>query len=215
MNMLVGRTGGRHTECACYNQGRRHTECACYNQVRRHTECACYKEAKDCCDAIQATVLALAYDFCHNVGGSANSDHVVPVSPRGLQQMNDEEYLAQITIPVPCPQEWRRMPGDNRTRHCDLCGKSVYNLAAMTSDEVVALIKKNDGEFCGRGTRRPDVSPPTSDRSPKRSQRLNPWQLKISSVMGLIAALAHRARVFAFRNGALSDTRRGADQRYL
>ncbi len=105
--------------------------------------------------------------------------------------MNNEEYLAQVTIPVPCPQEWRRMRGDGRTRHCDLCGKNVHNLAAMTADEVVALIKKSDGpEICGLVTRRPDGALLTSDRQPRLSRLSNPWQFKIGGLMAFIACLA-------------------------
>jgi hypothetical protein len=104
--------------------------------------------------------------------------------------MNNHEYLAQITIPVPCPQEWRRMRGDKRSRHCDLCGKNVHNLAAMTSDEVVALIKKNDGELCGLVTRRPDGTLLTSDHPARLSRTSNRWQFKISSMMTMIACMA-------------------------
>ena len=62
---------------------------------------------------------------------SADSDHVVPGLPRACK-MTDHELLEQIDIPVACPQDWWRMRGDERTRHCKLCGKNVHNLAAMT-----------------------------------------------------------------------------------
>ncbi len=104
--------------------------------------------------------------------------------------MDNDEYLAQITIPVPCPQEWRRMRGDRRTRHCDLCGKNVHNLAAMTADEVVTLVKKNDGELCGLVTRRTDGTLLTAGHRPGLSRFSTPWQFKISSLMKLIACLA-------------------------
>jgi hypothetical protein len=104
--------------------------------------------------------------------------------------MNNEEYLAQISIPVPCPQYLGRMRSDERTRHCALCGKNVHNLAMMSSDEVVALIKQSDGELCGLITRRSDGTLVTSDRRSKQSRISNPWQFKIGGLMPLIACLA-------------------------
>jgi hypothetical protein len=137
------------------------------------------------------TSLAITYDFCHNTPWQRKLGSHRSCFPEGpAKKMNNEEYLAQITIPVPCPQEWRRMRGDRRTRHCDLCGKNVHNLAAMTADEVVELIKKNDGELCGLVTRQSDGTLLTSDRRPRLSRLSSPWQFKIRDMMTLIACVA-------------------------
>ena len=101
--------------------------------------------------------------------------------------MNDQQYLEQITIPVPCPQEWRHMRGDERTRHCKTCGKNVHSFAAMTGEEVVALVKRNDGELCGLVTRRADGTLVTANRSRRRSRRWTPFQFNITSLMSVIA----------------------------
>jgi hypothetical protein len=45
--------------------------------------------------------------------------------------MND--ILKQITIPSPCHANWDSMTGDDRTRFCQECGKSVVNLAAVST----------------------------------------------------------------------------------
>jgi hypothetical protein len=104
--------------------------------------------------------------------------------------MNNQEFLSRITIPAPCPEDWRRMRGNKRTRHCDLCGKKVHNLRAMTSEEVVALVKASDGELCGLVTRGEDGALVTADYGRRPFRQLNPWQFKISDLMALVAATA-------------------------
>jgi hypothetical protein len=101
--------------------------------------------------------------------------------------MNNQEYLDQITIPVPCPQDWRQMLGNKRTRFCDLCGKKVHDLRAMTSEEVVALVTANDGELCGLMTQRADGTLVTASRRRSPSRRWTPFQFNISGLMSLIA----------------------------
>ena len=140
---------------------------------------------------------------------SADSDHVVPGLPRACK-MTDHELLEQIDIPVACPQDWWRMRGDERTRHCKLCGKNVHNLAAMTSAEVVALIKENGGELCGRVTRRADGTVVTADRG-RWSGIPRSRQFNIKDMMNLIAVAAAffaflRFVIFApaIRAGAIS-----------
>jgi hypothetical protein len=72
--------------------------------------------------------------------------------------MNADGFLGQITVPAPCPADWSRMQGDDRVRLCVGCGKHVYNLSAMTFDQVIALLQAQGDELCGRFHRRPDVT---------------------------------------------------------
>jgi hypothetical protein len=62
----------------------------------------------------------------------------------------------QLKTPEPCTQDWQKMRGDARMGHCDLCAKSVHNLAAMTPKEVERLaVRAAMGEsVCARITRR-------------------------------------------------------------
>jgi hypothetical protein len=48
------------------------------------------------------------------------------------------------------------MPGDDRARFCDQCQKHVYNLAVMSADETIDLIRETEGQFCGRLYQRRD-----------------------------------------------------------
>jgi hypothetical protein len=104
--------------------------------------------------------------------------------------MDDHKLLDQITVRTPCPMDWNRMRGDDRVRYCDSCGKYVYNFAAMTSDEVVSLIRAPDRGVCGRIFRRPDGTLVTSDCQPALQPPPGPWQIRIRSVMAVIAGLA-------------------------
>jgi hypothetical protein len=69
----------------------------------------------------------------------------------------------QITIDSPCPVSWESMQGDKRVRHCRHCQKNVYNLSAMTREEVVGLIQQKEVQLCGRMFRRADGTLLTSD----------------------------------------------------
>ena len=71
--------------------------------------------------------------------------------------------LDNIRIATPCQASWDEMPGDDRVRSCPACSRSVYNIAAMTSDEVAALIANREGRLCARLFRRADGTVVTAD----------------------------------------------------
>ena len=75
--------------------------------------------------------------------------------------------IEEITIKSPCYEPWQNMQGDERTRHCSSCDKSVYNLAQMTPSEITQLIEATEGYFCGRIYRRQDGTIITADCQPK------------------------------------------------
>jgi hypothetical protein len=56
--------------------------------------------------------------------------------------MTKKEFdpLSNVSISRPCPASWDGISGDNRSRLCSKCDKQVYNLAAMTEEEVRQLI---------------------------------------------------------------------------
>ena len=73
------------------------------------------------------------------------------------------KVLADIRIASPCAADWGSMAGDDRARHCGECGKSVYNLSAMTAAEGVALIRGHEGKICVQIARRADGTVLTED----------------------------------------------------
>ncbi len=77
----------------------------------------------------------------------------------------------------------------------------------MTSEEVVALVKKNGGELCGLVTRGPDGTVLTSDPRAKSSRILNPWQFKIGGLMALIACLAPVFGMFRVFKDSIGEVR--------
>lgn len=108
----------------------------------------------------------------------------------------------QFEIDLPCQQSWERMQGTATVRFCDVCAKSVYNIAIMpreavshllnTTDPCVRLFRRNDGtavvggeclDFVENelpptmGRARPLGSPEKAGARPRPSahrQRLNP-----------------------------------------
>jgi hypothetical protein len=106
--------------------------------------------------------------------------------------MDDDELLNQLGIAEPCPMDWDRMPGDDRMRYCDSCGKHVYNLSAMTSAEAYALFRSQGADLCGRMCRSADGFLVTLDYplAPAPVPAPTPWQFTIRSLMAVIAGVA-------------------------
>lgn len=71
--------------------------------------------------------------------------------------------INDLRIASPCPMNWENMTGDDRTRFCESCRLSVYNIAGMTEREVRALITKSEGRICARIFKRADGSVITRD----------------------------------------------------
>jgi hypothetical protein len=107
--------------------------------------------------------------------------------------MDVDEILAKRTIPNPCSMDWDRMRGDDRIRFCDACGKHVYNITAMTSDEAVTVLsavrQKGEGR-CIRVYHRADGTLTASPCQPALQRRATPWQFTIRAIMTAIAGIA-------------------------
>lgn len=71
--------------------------------------------------------------------------------------------LNHVRVAAPCPADWDRMIGDERTRFCGQCSLNVYNLSSMTRSEAESLIARNEGRLCVRFYRRRDGSIITKD----------------------------------------------------
>lgn len=103
--------------------------------------------------------------------------------------------LNDIRIASPCPADWEKMVGDERVRHCAECNLNVYNLSAMTEQQVHELIEDSRGKrLCARFYRRADGTILTQDC---------PWSLRaltrkisrvaaaaLTAIMGVTVAMA-------------------------
>ena len=73
------------------------------------------------------------------------------------------DNLDRLRVASPCPTSWEQMSGNERVRYCELCNLNVYNIAALTRKQAVALISETEGRFCGRIYRRSDGTVITKD----------------------------------------------------
>lgn len=71
--------------------------------------------------------------------------------------------LDGFQLASPCDMSWEAMQGDTQHRFCGKCEKHVYNLVEMDPEEIVALIERTEGRFCGRLYQRPDGTLLTGD----------------------------------------------------
>lgn len=100
------------------------------------------------------------------------------------------------------------MAGDDRVRHCTLCDLNVYNFAAMTRDEVRALLIKSEGRLCARLYRRADGTLLTKDcptglRALQR--RVSRFVSAMMAAVLSIGALASGCASARWRNGSKID----------
>jgi hypothetical protein len=83
------------------------------------------------------------------------------------------------------------MKGDARVRFCETCGKDVYNFAALTEAEAIALVDGQEIDLCGRLTHASDRTLVILDdgRAPGRVAGSR-WSFHIRSLMAVIAGVA-------------------------
>ncbi len=63
--------------------------------------------------------------------------------------MSEENYSPCDFIPKPCKEDWHAMSGDEQRRHCEKCDTHVHDLTGMSSEEILAMRRKNGGKLCG------------------------------------------------------------------
>jgi hypothetical protein len=71
--------------------------------------------------------------------------------------------LEHVEVASPCPAAWDSMVGDDRSRFCAECSKSVHNIAGMSREEAEAFLAGVAGDVCIRIFRRADGTVLTSD----------------------------------------------------
>ena len=68
--------------------------------------------------------------------------------------------LDQINIPKPCHEDWTKMEGDERNRHCKSCNHCVVNLSEHSKKEAAEILAKNsEKRLCVRYIANSDGSP--------------------------------------------------------
>jgi hypothetical protein len=126
--------------------------------------------------ALDARVAALEHELAQTKQLQAEARRLV------------RENVIEGTLATPCTALWSEMTGDDRARHCGKCNKYVYNFAALTGDELEALIREKEGKLCGRFFIRADGTVLTKDCT--RDVRIRPTRLAVALGVGAAAASA-------------------------
>ena len=114
----------------------------------------------------------------------------------------DLRELGVVKRASPCRQSWDTMEGDERVRRCGGCGRTVYELERLDSEQARALLLEHEGRpMCVRYWQRADGRLMTYD-CPDRGRRARArLRLTALAVALLLAALAYFAdnlgRLFA------------------
>jgi hypothetical protein len=121
--------------------------------------------------------------------------------------MNSRIQLDQLSVASPCEMSWEAMRGDDQARFCDQCEKHVYDFAAMTTAEGLALIERTEGKFCGRLTRRADGTVLTADCPIGLSAKISRFRRRV--VYSIVAAVVMLIGFLTLRRSAATDQTTG------
>jgi hypothetical protein len=100
-----------------------------------------------------------------------------------------------IQIASPCKERWETMVGDERVRHCSRCDRDVFNLSALTAEEVQKLLADRGVRRCVRFYRRHDGTMLTADCPVNRPRQIALRVLAVTAVaVGASVAGAYFAR---------------------
>ncbi|CAN5550811.1 hypothetical protein BH10BDE1_BH10BDE1_33240 [soil metagenome] len=91
--------------------------------------------------------------------------------------------LSKIQIASPCHEDWSKMSGDERSRHCAACKLNVFNVSEMTKAEAEAMILSRLGKerVCVKLMRRHDGTIITKD-CPVGLSRVRKFRMKVASL---------------------------------
>lgn len=78
-------------------------------------------------------------------------------------QANPQLDLERIHVASPCSASWDEMSGNDRSRNCSQCDRTVYNISGLSRREATELIANRDGRMCIRLHRRVDGTVITND----------------------------------------------------
>lgn len=103
-------------------------------------------------DALATRHAALAEELAHKTREVASAAQILDEA-RAKARL---PVLDNIRVATPCPADWNKMEGDERSRHCGECKKSVFNISGLTRDEAQSLMIEKNGELCVRYFQRKD-----------------------------------------------------------
>lgn len=106
--------------------------------------------------------------------------------------------LKTVRIASPCDASWEQMSGDQRSRLCRQCGRSVYDLSQLSSEEAIELLSRPvSGQLpCIRLYRRADGTILTKDCpvGVKLKERVRRAWRSLASVFSIFISVAISAR---------------------
>ena len=111
--------------------------------------------------------------------------------------------LDTITVASPCTQDWGKMTGDERVRHCSLCKLNVYNLSDMTSEDAEELVASREGRLCVRFYRRADGTVITRDCATVLARMRRRAKIIAVAFLGALGLSTASAAIAAQETGGL------------
>ncbi len=109
-----------------------------------------------------------------------------------MKQTIPSKLLSRIVIETPCNQDWGKMEGDERKRHCSSCKKFVHNLSEMSTEEALKLLDARE-PVCVRLFRRPDGTVLTKECTPGKVKRWRGYAVMSAAACALLSFIGFKS----------------------
>ena len=109
-----------------------------------------------------------------------------------MKQSITSKLLSRIVIETPCNQDWGKMQGNERKRHCSSCNKFVHNLSEMTTEEALKLLEARE-PVCVRLFRRPDGTVLTKECTPGKVKRWRGYAVMSAAACALLSFVGFKS----------------------
>ena len=96
--------------------------------------------------------------------------------------------LPQLEIGTPCPKSWDEMSGDEQARFCGHCKKTVFNFAAMSTNDIQQVLASRDS-VCARIRRDAGGEVLTNDSPPCDLPSRRDWLSQLASLAAMLLAM--------------------------
>lgn len=104
----------------------------------------------------------------------------------------------QLSIPIPCNEDWNKMTTEEQGRHCAVCNKTVIDFTSMSDEEIIQYFSEPKGKTCGR-----ILSDKLVVKSSRLSRKIKLFLYSLASVFLLGGSIQMQAQTAAINDSSI------------